>query len=342
MKFYQTDLRKETLWRAIILFGRNVASYKFALGASLLSLARDGQTFISLEELAPLFSAELCRHIKETPRQGTFCSSQFLNACMAFNAGEITQETLVQKTVKNGFNNVIDAFHVVNMAEVPIRFFRDERRKGQRIVLTDDLLSLVDAPHFNSLPHELEARWRLVETAWSLDLAPSLLQVSYAEDKGLIIFKDHLRRVDIASCRDALNGYQKGSCFYSNDTISLEINSPAFCDIDHFFPHTLKQFPEYAPVNLDGVWNLVLSCQRCNRGEAGKFSRVPSSRLLERLHCRNEYYISSHHPLRETIMNQTGDDEKQRRSFLQRLFDQSRQRLIHTWESEEGMAYETI
>lgn len=42
----------ETIWRSIILFGRNVVTYKFALGKSLLDLASQDKTFISMDELA--------------------------------------------------------------------------------------------------------------------------------------------------------------------------------------------------------------------------------------------------------------------------------------------------
>jgi hypothetical protein len=342
MKFYQTDLSKETLWRAIILFGRNVASYKFALGESLLALASEEKTRVTLEELAPRFSASICRHIKETQKQGTFKSSNFLNACNDFNDGKIAEDALIQITVRQGFNNVIDAFHVVNREEVPVRFFRDERTTSKGIMLTDELLSLVESRQFGNLPHEVEARWRLVETAWSLGVAPSLLQVSYVEDGEMLVFRDETRRVAISSCRNALNGYQKGQCFYSADVISVESIAPNLCDVDHFFPHKLKEYPEFRNINIDGVWNLVLSCKDCNRGFDGKFAKVPSLKLLERLHCRNEYYISSHHPLRETIINQTGFDEKHRRDFLQRVFDMARSRLIHTWEPCGGSADEAI
>jgi hypothetical protein len=41
----------ENYWRAVILFGQNVASYKFALAKSLIDLAGAGQTAISLEDL---------------------------------------------------------------------------------------------------------------------------------------------------------------------------------------------------------------------------------------------------------------------------------------------------
>ncbi len=41
----------ESYWRSIILFGRNVASYKFALAKSLLELAPAGKSEITLEAL---------------------------------------------------------------------------------------------------------------------------------------------------------------------------------------------------------------------------------------------------------------------------------------------------
>ena len=47
----------DNFWRAIILFGRNVASYKLALGQSLLELAGEGKSTITLDELALPFSA---------------------------------------------------------------------------------------------------------------------------------------------------------------------------------------------------------------------------------------------------------------------------------------------
>ncbi|WP_188032876.1 hypothetical protein [Psychrobacter sp. ANT_WB68] len=51
---------------------------------------------------------------------------------------------------------------------------------------------------------------------------------------------------------------------------------------------------------------MVLACSDCNRGTNGKFAKLLDIKLLERLHTRNEYLIGSHHPLRETLMLQTG------------------------------------
>ncbi|WP_170297660.1 hypothetical protein [Paracoccus litorisediminis] len=84
----------------------------------------------------------------------------------------------------------------------------------------------------------------------------------------------------------------------------------------------------------NGVWNLILSCQACNRGHDGKFARVPTLNLLRRLLRRNEFLIGSHHPLRETLMHQTGATARARRDFLQARHDEASAILIHQWEPE--------
>ena len=74
---------------------------------------------------------------------------------------------------------------------------------------------------------------------------------------------------------------------------------------------------------MDGIWNLVLACTVCNRGVNGKFDKIPVKLLLERLHPRNEFLISSHHPLRETLMQQTGKTEQHRKTFLIDFYEEA-------------------
>jgi hypothetical protein len=92
--------------------------------------------------------------------------------------------------------------------------------------------------------------------------------------------------------------------------------------------------------NIDGIWNLVLACADCYRGPDGKFARVPELRFLARLYDRNEFLIGSHHPLRETLMLQTGATEPERHDYLQNAWTEARGILIHTWrpQAEEAPA----
>jgi hypothetical protein len=139
-----------------------------------------------------------------------------------------------------------------------------------------------------------------------------------------------LERKMITRCRDALNGYQKGKCFYCFDNISLDSKSSDTADVDHFFPHSLK--PHGLGGLVDGVWNLVLACQSCNRGPGGKSAQLPVLRLLERLQTRNNFLIDSNHPLKETLIEQTGASESTRKQFLQETYKSSKELLTRNWE----------
>ena len=329
-RFTDTAPDLETYWRSIILFGRNVASYKFALAKSLIELGGREQELIRLEDLAEPFARNVCEHLKRNPRQSVSASSKFLDACRAFNSDGISKSDLVTRTTKLGFVNVIDAFHIVNQGEIPKRFFLDERKQNAGIRLTDEFFSMFQDGHIGDLREEVEARWRLVETAWSLGLSRNLASIQHDDKRSLLYTGSAERRVTVTSSRSALNGYQKGRCFYCFDRISVLEGDVLLADVDHFFPHVLKT--KMLDAHLDGVWNLVLSCKDCNRGHDGKFAKLPNTTLLARLHTRNEFLIGSHHPLRETLMSQTGTNEAERKSFLQNQYNRARERLIHTWQ----------
>lgn len=329
-RFYEIEPTLENYWRAVILFGKNVASYKFALAKALYDLRKSPTEIIRLDELAPFFADHIVTHLKQCDKQITSSQSRFLDTCRQYSKGEITRERLIQDTVRTGFNNVIDAFHNVHGNELDKRFFLDERKTSGGIRLTEDFYRLAETQAFGDLNSETEARWRLVETAWELNLPRQVVQITYDEnDQILHTLTNQNRRINITSSRDALNGYQKGRCFYCYRDVSLDAFSSELADVDHFFPHKLNFCASGKPI--DGVANLVLACKECNRGTSGKFDRLPSIDLLERLSQRNEYLIKSHHPLRETLMLQTGITETGRRSFLQNAYDCASTHLIMKW-----------
>lgn len=334
--FYSRDPVLDDYWRGIILFGRNVASYKFALAKALLELNPESGQLLKLSDLAPSFSKHLAEHLKISDKQSTSRSSKFLDACRSFNSDEINKNQLLEATIRYGFNNVIDAFHVVGDGEISKRFYLDERTTNAGIRITDEFSALISTFQSRSLMHETESRWRLVETAWELKVSRGLMYIEYDDfSKSLFSVDLTRRRRQVTSSRGALNGYQKGKCFYCNCDIRVD-SETSDTDVDHFFPHALKQFG-FGPL-VDGVWNLVLSCKDCNRGEGGKFARVPSLRLLAKLFKRNEFLISSHHPLRETLIQQTGDSEVMRKSFLNDFHQRAKTSLLHVWEPEERAA----
>jgi 5-methylcytosine-specific restriction endonuclease McrA len=312
-------------WRKIILHGENTASYKFALAKAILQVGRRGEEIVSLDELAIPFSQEMCTHIAEVDTQSNSPNSQFLNACRYFNAGAIEEQELIDTTLLFGFRYVIDAFHTLRGDNIEDLFFIDERNTHSRCIrLTPRVLELATSDR-TPLEAEVESRWNLVEHAWDERRESGrLLVVDYDRPSEDIVRGMLGSRRRVTNPRPALNGYQKGSCFYCGQHIDPIPGSPFTADVDHFFPHALMS--RGVQIDLDHVWNLVLACSGCNRGLGGKFARLPHPSLLERLHRRNEHLITSHHPLRETLMSTTGSTVSERVGFLRntaRLADET-------------------
>ena len=292
-----------------------------------------------MDELAESYSRYVVEHLKQcnTQSQSAKTPYPFLEACRQFRDEEITKDRLIEITSKEGFKVVFQKFHNLSSGEIPVSFYK-KTRGG--IVLTDDLFKLVQTSQFQNLMQEVEARWRLVEGAWDLGIPKQLIQVNYDDELNLFFTSDrNNRRVNLSSSHASLNGYQKGKCFYCFGDISLDPKSSDYTDVDHFLPYVLGQFMR---INLDGVWNLVLSCQSCNRGVGGKFDRLPHLKYLQRLHKRNEFLINSHHPLKETLIRQTGKLEEKRGQFLNDNYQEAQGLLAtpnsQTWKTKEKNA----
>lgn len=113
---------------------------------------------------------------------------------------------MLESTVRLGFNNVIDAFHVVHDGEIQVRFFTDERTGREKgIRLTQDLFALKEQLQCGNLPDEIEARWRLVETAWQLSLPRHALTVTYDPESEMLLTDNRpFERRRVTGCRTAV------------------------------------------------------------------------------------------------------------------------------------------
>lgn len=328
--FQINDPSIESQWRALILFGKNSATYKFAFAKSLLGLIEEQKTKISLAELAIPFADSIVDHLKKNDKQGNSASSKFLQGCRDYISESISKDQLYSLTEKYGFENVVDAFQNVNGGTIPDRFYEKDFKRGKKdIIVTDKLLKIKELFQYRNLEQEVEARWNLVETAWKIQVNPNLLEVKYDDEKSLFFIEsDLMRRIDVTSVRDSLNGYQKGKCFYSFQDISINRNDTNICAVDHFLPHINKLAHAKQGANINGVWNLVLTDSSIN---LDKRAKIPEKRFLERLFNRNEFYIESKHPLAETIINQTGQTKESRRKFLEENYNLSLSLSIQKW-----------
>lgn len=272
--FQETSPSLDSYWRSVILFGRNVATYKLALAKSLHDIAPTSGGTVTLDALAEPFSRHLCEHLAHSPKQVTSSGSKFLDACVAYNDGSIAHDQLLETTARAALNGY---------------------QKGKCFYCFADI--------------------SIGETDSRKASGPSDYQMI---EGGLLL------RVSDETPADQPSAASPSP---------TKASALPVCEIDHCFPHTLQRYRQ--DVNLDGIWNLVLCCEECNHGTDGKFTKVPAAKYLARLHTRNEFLINSHHPLRETLMNQTGKTEEARIAFLTEMNQFAKSYLIHTWETSE-------
>jgi hypothetical protein len=150
-------------WRAVVLFGRNVVSYKFALAKTLLDMAGRADDRVPLEELAVPFARHLCEHLARVDRQATSRSSRFLDACRAFNHGELADDRLVATTARLGFNK----------SSTPSTWSAPARSRSASSSTSAAPAATPSASRTScagSPPRCRGPAWRLVETVWALDL----------------------------------------------------------------------------------------------------------------------------------------------------------------------------
>ena len=227
-------------WRHIVRFGRNVASYKFALGQALLDLGARQQTFVRLEDLAVPYAAAICEHLQVEDRQSTSAQSKFLDACRSRNRGDLDAAQLAEVTARLGFANVIDAFHISRGGQpTQTRFFADERASRQGITLTDHLLELANGLQATVLPCEVDARWNLVQMSWGLRLGTRLVSFEMTPDDDAVDLyaPARLRRGPVTGVRAALSGYQDGRCAYCQSPFT-DIGTSRVA-VDHVLPFVL-------------------------------------------------------------------------------------------------------
>lgn len=313
--FIEYEANEYENFRSIILFGSNSFSYKFALGKSLIDFAQMGHEVVSIEMLSEKFSQHVCEHLRHSPKQSNWedrYQGDFIKACEDFNDG-LNSKDEIFRTTKSAFKNVIQRFHNIDSGTTPIKFYHDESIKNYtagNLIIRPEMFKLAQESAFD-LTQEIESRWRLVETAWNLGINASLIR--YDSDRSLLLTRE--TRQPVTGVRSALNGYQKGKCFYCGGAINLIANNDSYADVDHLLPFILQK--RGLLLNIDAVWNLVLACKDCNRGPSGKFDAIPDLRYLQLLEERNEFLIKSHHPLRETLRGQMGATAGKRHKFLQ-------------------------
>lgn len=318
--FYTNSLTPETAWRLVILLGSNTRTYKFALGHSLLTHAADSDS-VTLEELASTYSLELAKHFEfpQAPSIENLGEKDFLSVLGnhrddVLNAGAATN-LLVQAAMKSMPQMVMQKFHNVPQGFAFNFDFYEilGRSSSQRVIFTDEMQAVARSENIEVLSDELLARWNIVEAsfdpvlgkdlrAFGVFAAPGeeLLQARRAASE-----KREIRRPVISHLRHSISGFQGGVCFHCGAELATLLDTP---HIDHVVARSLTEKGYltgdfWKGLDLDQVWNLVVSCAPCN---LAKSDSPPTRKNLSDLRVRNDLILRSPHPLKQSIRLVTG------------------------------------
>jgi len=319
MSFYRHAQTPIASWRLAVLMGANTRTYKFALAEALLEVSKTGADEVELYELASQYAAAMLRRsadAKQAPGNRELGTKDFLRVLeeerqTSLNMG-IPTDRLISAAVESMPGMVMTKFHNLSGGmTVQNDFYRLQSVRGNKqVILLPSLTDVLRADSAKTLMPELDSRWSLVETAWDANIGRGLMGRGPVLDATGELLLDPIRRANVAGSRQALVGFQNGNCFYCRASIPEDFSET---HVDHVFPYALMSRGVIVGLDLNAVWNLVVSCANCN---LSKSDRLPYAIEVERLMARNESIVGSPYPLKKAIESLTGKSPSSRESFF--------------------------
>ena len=285
-------------WKGIVLYGLNQATYKIALGKTILELASEGKETIEWHQLSKVYLDTYIERLKTSvnPQQSNPSRRTKMERIVdSLNKGLIDYNGAVNLVATEAFNDVIPRFQTIGTDKdiVGEKFYHFDF--GKRIYLHDSTF-LINEASKQELSDELEARWSLLEGAFSLAHGDYKL----SNDVRDVYLENSYSRTNITGNIPFLQGYQGNTCFYCGEKIGdKDIH------VDHVLP---RQFIQH-----DEIWNLVLSHSICNMN---KNDSLIGKHYFEKLVARNENIMGSNHPWKKKIADALGDTPKKRNKIM--------------------------
>lgn len=281
------DFSANDYWKALILYGLNQATYKIALGKTLLSMSAKGYNRVPWDVLAAEFFDQYRTRLEvedRMPQQAT--PGRRTTMERIFGSFQLRQnlDEAISEVGATAFEDVIPRFHnLAGMEDIQGKFYRFEF--GRYLELTD-ALHIVREEQEDALHAELDARWGLLEGAFSIAAGDYRL----ANDVREIYLTGAYKRKPLTGNISFLQGYQGNICFYCG----MEMQ-PGDIDVDHVLPRQVLQHDE--------IWNLVLAHRACN---VRKLDRIVGEHFILKLIARNENIMGSNHPWKKRVASMLG------------------------------------
>lgn len=303
-------------WKGIVLYGLNQATYKIALGKTILELTSLGKETIDWNQLSKAYLDNYIDRLKKHPlpqQSNPTRKTKMERIINSLKWGSINYATAISIVAKEAFQDVIPRFQTIGTDKkiVGERFYHFSF--GKKLYIHDSTFKIVEESR-PELIEELDARWGLLEAAFSMVHGDWQLSNSVRE----IYIENGYTRTNITTNIPFLQGYQGNICFYCGEPIN---NNDIH--VDHVLP---RQFIQH-----DEIWNLVLSHSICNMH---KNDSLIGRHYFEKLVARNENIMGSNHPWKKKISDALGSSSQKRASSMWNHYENAKVVLKNNfWEN---------
>jgi len=311
-------------WKGIVLYGLNQATYKIALGKTIIELTSLGKESIEWNQLSKAYLDNYVARLKKNrfPQQNNPARKTKMERIVdSLESGSIDYSNAISLVETEAFNDVIPRFQTIGTDKeiVGERFYHFDF--GKKLYLHDSTFKIVEDSK-TELIEELDARWSLLEGAFSMAHGDWHLSNSVRD----IYLENGYSRTNITGNIPFLQGYQGNICFYCGEPI--ENND---IHVDHVLP---RQFIQH-----DEIWNLVLSHSICN---LNKNDSLIGKHYFEKLIARNENIMGSNHPWKKKISDALGSSNIKRATSMWKHYENAKVVLKNNfWENSPNYNRET-
>jgi hypothetical protein len=309
-------------WRAIILYGSNMSTYKMGLGHLLIDYASTNSEKIHLRDLSEDFMglySDKVKNNKPQSRRKIINGAEKGLTYVEQEARKIQQdgknhEKAVDSVLKNSLENmVLKKFHTLFKRQIPDPFYK---LTDTHLILQKNLLDLFTDKQNQVMDTEVMSRWDLLEFGFENLSGEESIEI----DEGLEFVVKKKQRSQISRLRPVLNGYQDGECFFCGS----KFNSHDAIHVDHLIPRRA--------IGHDQIWNLVLADEECN---LWKSDHLPQKHFVQKLINRNEFVLHSDLPLKEELKKVLGTIDTQREQMVWSQYKIAVDCGLTLWEGHE-------
>ena len=320
------DLSNNDLFRGLILYGLNTATYKLAVAQLITEYAKEGRDIISLDDMSYDFYSMYYSRLNENnfrPQINISGRKTVVTSEIIRLNNDMTTENKALKNIKQKalYEMVLPKFHNIGSTKSPVVFYKFDK---ENLTLTKSLLDLFDTNNSDNYLSEINSRWDLLESAFESIHTKKPMESHYIDLENKLIKRGY-DRTNITSAIGALKGYQQNRCFYCGENLYLPIH------VDHVIPRSI--------VNHDEIWNLVLTHAYCNQS---KSDNLVGKYFIENLIDRNEGLIKSNHPLKERLIFELGSTYVNRKKKTYDQYELAKRKIDRYWRHEKYNPQEDI